>query len=93
MSNTLDIFSLMPSDTPSYMFDAWLGCIAWCASESAIVDRFSVETGCKAAVTPLDKIIDEAFDGDDGDQYIERVERDYPDAVEHMRKYFAGAKA
>jgi hypothetical protein len=59
----IDIQTLMPSNTPSYMFPAWAGCISWAASDQATIDAFAKANGIRVpplAKSPLDEMIDAA---------------------------------
>lgn len=41
----MDLLSLMPSDTPPYMADAWVGCMSWAIGDAEVVAMFREETG------------------------------------------------
>lgn len=60
---------LMPSDTPDYMADAWLGCVVYAAGNPGMLARFQNDTGINSAemiaamAADTDKPIIEAFVG------------------------------
>jgi len=60
--NALRLQDLMPSDTPPYMFPAWLGCLSWAVSEPAIMAAFRAETGnhWQPGRSGIERMIDEA---------------------------------
>lgn len=64
---TLNILSLLPSDTPEYMAPAWLGAIHYALGQPEIVERFRQDTGNKwsPGKTAFDKAIDKATGADE----------------------------
>lgn len=62
MTKPIDIATMMPSDTPPIMFQAWLDCLRWAIGEPEIVAKFRAETGTTwtPGKTPLDRMIDDA---------------------------------
>ena len=53
---------LRPSDTPSYMTDAWVGCLRWAVGQPEIVARFREETGNKWSPgrTAIERMVEDA---------------------------------
>lgn len=51
---------LMPSDTPDYMADAWVGCIHYASGTPEITDKFCRDTG-RAIWLPQDQSCADAF--------------------------------
>lgn len=60
MGDERKLFDMMPLNTPRYMADAWLGCLAWAISERDILARFMAETGVRPASSPIARMIDAA---------------------------------
>jgi hypothetical protein len=61
---THNIADLMPSDTPDYMFPAWIGCVHFAIGNDAIVKQFRNDTGMtwEPGASGLDQMIDDATD-------------------------------
>ena len=51
---------LLPSDTPTYMQDAWASCIGWASQQPELIKRFAEETGYKPARSAIERAIDDA---------------------------------
>lgn len=58
----IDLLSLMPDDTPQYMFEAWIGALMFAIGQPEIMAQFQRETGVRW-VPPrngIERMIDES---------------------------------
>lgn len=65
-----DIKTLMPDDTPLYMYDAWIGAVVWSAQEPKIFNAFLSDTNViyRVPTNVIDKMIDDATGA--GEQFL-----------------------